>query len=88
MYFVLFSLQTVIISLNIIKQFIFVTVKSCVFFEVRILFLNIIQTSFAYKGLKFLTYIGSLPRLLFLKQYQLTQNQQYSNGNSGTPQVS
>jgi hypothetical protein len=40
--FVLFSVQTAIISLNSVNQLIFVMVKSCVFFAVRTEFLNII----------------------------------------------
>jgi hypothetical protein len=39
------------ISLNSINHLIFVTVKCGVFFEVRIEFLNIIQTSFGFKEL-------------------------------------
>jgi hypothetical protein len=42
MAFVLFSLQTSIISLNSINLLIFLMVKSFVFFAVRIEFLNII----------------------------------------------
>jgi hypothetical protein len=40
--FVRFSLQTAIISLNAVNQFIFVTVKCGVLLEVLIEFLNII----------------------------------------------
>jgi hypothetical protein len=40
--FVWFSLQTAIIFLNSVNQLIFVMVKSCVFFEVRTEFLNVI----------------------------------------------
>jgi hypothetical protein len=39
-------MQTAIISLNNVKQVIYATVKSCIFFEVRPEFLNIIQTRF------------------------------------------
>jgi hypothetical protein len=46
-----FSEQTAIISLNSVNQFIFVMVKCCVFFAVRTEFLNIIYTSFGFKGL-------------------------------------
>jgi hypothetical protein len=41
-YFVRFSLQTAIISLNSVNQLIFVTVKCCVYFAVRTEFLNVI----------------------------------------------
>jgi hypothetical protein len=54
MYFVWFSLQTVIISSNSVNQLIFAMVKSGVFFAVRTEFLNIIWTSFGFKGLTFL----------------------------------
>jgi hypothetical protein len=40
--FALFSLQTFIISLNRIKKLSFVMVKSCVLFEVRTEYLNVI----------------------------------------------
>jgi hypothetical protein len=55
LYFVLtsflwLSLWTGIVSLNSINQLIFVMVKSCVFFEVRTQFLNIILMSFGFKG--------------------------------------
>jgi hypothetical protein len=40
--FVLFSLQTEIISLNSVNQLIFVMVMGCVFFAVRTELLNII----------------------------------------------
>jgi hypothetical protein len=49
--FVLFSLQTEIISLNNIKHLIVVMVKYGVLFEVLPGFLNIIQRSFFLKGL-------------------------------------
>jgi hypothetical protein len=49
MYFVLFSLQTAIISLNCVNRLIFVTVKRGVFFAVRAEFLNVICTSFGCK---------------------------------------
>jgi hypothetical protein len=49
--FVWFSLQTVIISLNSINQLIFVMVMCGVLFKVRTKFLNIIYTSFGFKGL-------------------------------------
>jgi hypothetical protein len=49
--FVLFSVQAEIISLNSVTQLIFVMVKCCVFFAVRTEFLNIILTSFGFKGL-------------------------------------
>jgi hypothetical protein len=44
------SLWTAIISLNSVNQMIFVMVKCSVFFAVRTEFLNIIQTSFGFKG--------------------------------------
>jgi hypothetical protein len=49
--FAWFSLKTAIISLNSIKKFIFVMVKCGIFFSVRTEFLNIILTSFGFKGL-------------------------------------
>jgi hypothetical protein len=42
MYFISFSFQTAVISLNIVEQLIFVMVKCCAFFAVRTQFLNII----------------------------------------------
>jgi hypothetical protein len=48
---VIFSEETEIISLNNINQLIFVMETRCVFFAVRTEFLNIIQTSFGFKGL-------------------------------------
>jgi hypothetical protein len=50
--FAWFSLQTAIISLNSISQLIFVMVKCGVLFEVWTEFLNNMQTSFVFKGLK------------------------------------
>jgi hypothetical protein len=44
------------LSLNSINQLIFVMVKYSVFFAVRTEFLNIIQTSFGFKGLIVLYY--------------------------------
>jgi hypothetical protein len=49
---ILSRLKTAIISLNNINQLIFVMVKCDVLFEVRTEFLNIIWTSFGFKGLK------------------------------------
>jgi hypothetical protein len=48
---VLFSAETAIISLNNINQLIFVMMKCGVLFDVRTEFLNIIYTSFGFKGL-------------------------------------
>jgi hypothetical protein len=45
-----------IIFLNSIKQLMFVMVKCGVLFEVRTEFLDVIQTSFGFKGLKGLYY--------------------------------
>jgi hypothetical protein len=53
--FVCFSLQTAVIYLNSINQLIFVMVKCGVLFEVRTEFLNIISTSFGFKGLNLST---------------------------------
>jgi hypothetical protein len=39
------------VSLNRINQLIFVTVKCCVFSAVRAVLLNVVQTSFGFKGL-------------------------------------
>jgi hypothetical protein len=41
----------VIISLNSINQLIFVVIMCCVFFEVKIEYLNIIKTSLCFEGL-------------------------------------
>jgi hypothetical protein len=49
-WFLCFSVYTVIISLNSINDLIFVMVKCDVLFEVRTGFLNIIYTSFGFKG--------------------------------------
>jgi hypothetical protein len=49
--FVWFSHWTAIISLNSVNQLIFVTVKYGVSFAVRTDLLNIILTSFGFKGL-------------------------------------
>jgi hypothetical protein len=46
-----FWAQISIISENSVNQLIVVIVKCCVFFEVRTKFLNIIYTSFGFKGL-------------------------------------
>jgi hypothetical protein len=47
------------ISLNGIKQLIFVMVKCVVFFEVRTGLLNTIQTRFGFEGLTPLTFLAS-----------------------------
>jgi hypothetical protein len=52
----------VIISLNSINQLIFVMVKCDVLFEVRTEFLNIILTSFSFKGLN----LNSINQLMFV----------------------
>jgi hypothetical protein len=44
-------MQTAIISLNSVNQLIFVVVKCGVLFEARVVFLNIMQMSFGFKGL-------------------------------------
>jgi hypothetical protein len=49
---VLFSVWTVIISLNSVNKFMFVMVKYSVLFEIRTEFLNIIQTRFGCRIFK------------------------------------
>jgi hypothetical protein len=50
-------MKTTIISLNSVKQLIFLTVKSCAFFAVRTEFLNIIFTIVGFKGLLYVRVI-------------------------------
>jgi hypothetical protein len=68
--FVWFSLQTAIISLNSVNQLIFVMVKCGVYFAVRTEFLNIIWTSFGFKGLRTMRFlvIHSVFQIYFLRQ--------------------
>jgi hypothetical protein len=56
------SVYTAIISLNSVNQLIFVMVKCGVLFEVRTEFLNIIWTSFVFKGLN----LNSVNQLIFV----------------------
>jgi hypothetical protein len=51
-----------ILNLNGVNQLIFVMVKCDVLFEVRTGFLNIIQTSFGFKGLN----LNSVNQLIFV----------------------
>jgi hypothetical protein len=52
----------VIISLNSVNQLIFVMVKCGVLFEVRTGLLNIISTSFGFRGLRFTGVVHSAAR--------------------------
>jgi hypothetical protein len=59
------SMWTEIIFLNTINQMIFVMVKSCVLFEVRTEFLNVIYTSFGFRGLRTVGIMQTVELLLW-----------------------
>jgi hypothetical protein len=67
MNFVWFSQQTLIVSLNSINQLSCLIVKSGVLFEVRIEFLNVLETRFGLKGLKLFCLVSDIKTILKYK---------------------